>query len=1000
MRLRKALIWSVAILAVVGVTGFFILPPIAKSLLVEKVSQALQRPVSIDRIRINPYLLTMTVRGLEIKEKSGPEKFVSFDELYINLDTASIYRRALVLKEIRLTRPYFRIIRNPDATYNFSDLLTRPAEKKEDQEKKSEPFRFSLNNIRIEQGSLDFWDGPRKTKHTVRDLLVAVPFISNMSYRIDHYTQPLISANINGNLYALRGKTKPFADSLETVFDIEIKDLNIPYYLAYLPAELNFRLPSGFIDARLQVSYMQSRKKNPSLSVKGDVALKQLVINDRKDQPLLRFPSISIVIASLEPLAPAARFQKISLASPEANIRRGRHGELNLMALSTAKKDAKKPPGKQAAARDAKEAPPPLIDVDQFVVQEGKVAFRDEQPRRPVALSLTGIGLKVNGFSTRKESRAQLEMSAVLDNKGLITAAGPFDLDPLSAELTLKLDNIGIRAFQPYFTDRVKIGITSGHINAAGNLSLNSPARRGLSAKYAGNLLIANFRSIDRQNAEDFLKWKSLFLNNMQVGYNPLSVNIGQIALADFYTRLVVNSDGTLNVQNIVEDQTPPEAKKGEQPAGKGSAPEQTTAGQKTEEQKKDAPPAKTAAAVKKEPARTVRIGAITLQGGAVEFLDRKIKPHYSAKLSKIGGRISGLTSTEEKPAEVELRGKFQDHMPLEITGKINPLRENLFVDLKASFKDMDLSPVSPYSGKYIGYAIQKGKLSFDLRYLIVNRKLDSENRVFVDQLTLGNQVPSPDATKLPVGLAIALLRDRNGEIHLDIPVTGSTDDPQFSLGRLIIQVLVNLLTKAATAPFALLGSLFGGGEELSYVEFDYGRATVPASGQKKLQTLVKALYERPALKLDIEGHADPERDREGFKNYVIERKMKARKLNDMIKQGSPELSIDEVKIEPREHEKYLTQVYRAESFPKPRNIIGLVKSLPVPEMEKLLMTYTVVRGDDLKLLAAQRAQAVKETILKSPQIAPERVFIVEPKTLAPEKKEKVRDSRVDFRLK
>ena len=348
----------------------------------------------------------------------------------------------------------------------------------------------------------------------------------------------------------------------------------------------------------------------------------------------------------------------------------------------------------------------------------------------------------------------------------------------------------------------------------------------------------------------------------------------------------------------------------------------------------------------------------------------------------------------------MELRGKYEHHTPLEITGKIHPLRKDLFVDLKVSFKDMDLSPISPYSGTYVGYTIQKGKLSFDLKYLIVKKKLDSENKIFIDQLTLGEKVESPQATKLPVGLAIALLKDRKGEINLDIPVTGNIDDPKFSLGRIIIQVLVNLITKAITAPFALLGSLFGGGEELSYLEFDYGLATVSEQNLKKIQTLTKALYERPSLKLDIEGHADSENDREGLKHLSLERKMKARKLNDMIRQGLPAVPVDKVRIDPMEYDRYLTQVYMAESFPKPRTAVGVIKTLPASEMEKLMLAYTVIKEDDLKLLASERAMTVKDLILKSGQVTPDRVFIIEPKTLAPEKKEKQKDSRVDFKLK
>jgi hypothetical protein len=262
--------------------------------------------------------------------------------------------------------------------------------------------------------------------------------------------------------------------------------------------------------------------------------------------------------------------------------------------------------------------------------------------------------------------------------------------------------------------------------------------------------------------------------------------------------------------------------------------------------------------------------------------------------------------------------------------------------------------------------------------------------------------VESPQATKLPVGLAIALLKDRKGEINLDVPVTGSLDDPQFSIFRLVIQVLVNLITKAVTAPFALLGSLAGGREELGYIEYDYGRTTVSGANLKKIQTLAKALNDRPALKLDIEGHVDLQNDRDGMKKVQIERKMKARKLNDIISRNLPALPVpvDDVNILPQEYEKYLTQVYRAESFPKPRNVVGLVKTLPVAEMEKLLMTHAVVKDDDLRLLATQRAAGVKDLFLKTGQVTPDRIFLIEPKTLAPEKNEKLKDSRVDFKLK
>jgi len=990
-RLKMIMIGLVVLLAVIGVTGFFIAPPIVKSVMVEKLSEALKRPVSIKQIQINPYLLTATVRGFEIREPSGSEKFSSFDELYVNIDAFSIFKKALILKEIKLTGPYVRIIRNTDATYNFSDLLVKPADPEKDPQKKASPFNFSLNNIRIEGGSLDVRDGPKKMSHTVRDLMISIPFIANMDYMAEQHTQPVLSANINGNPYLLQGKTKPFHESLETVLDIDIKDFSLPYYLAYVPFDLNFKLLSGVVDTKLQLSYMQCRDKQHSLSIKGYVALKQLAVDDKKGLPLMRIPSLNVAITNIEPLTPLVQLGKVVLASPEVNIRRGKQGDINLLALLPADKKEKAKPDNQPAKTDEKASAPLPVDVDEFRIDAGKVTFRDDQPTDPVSLVLSNLNLKMTDFSTKKDSRSNLVLSMSIGSKGRISAVGPFTVYPLSAELAMNLNNIDIRPLQGYFTDKVKITVTGGAVTAGGKISLKDIREKGLSAAYAGKCLISNFKSIDKLNAEDFVAWKSLFFSDVRAGYNPLSVNIGRIALADFYAGVVIHENSVMNLQSIFEQEASPDK---ETPA----VPEEKVPGP----QKKEA--SQTVATPTAEPgkgsANVIKIDAIVLQGGRIDILDRSIQPNFSANFSEMGGRISGLSSIGEKPAEVELRGKYNNHMPAEITGNIHPLREDLFVDLKASFRDMDLSSVSPYSGRYVGRTIQKGKLSFDLRYLIVKGKLESENKVFIDQFTFGEQVDSPKATKLPVGFAIALLKDRKGQINLDIPVTGSLEDPQFSLGRLIVQVIVNLITRAVTAPFALIGSLVGGGEELGYVEFEYGRAAVSEADLKKIQTLTKALYERPALKLDIVGHTDLEHDREGLKRALVERKIKVSKFNDMIKQNLAVASVDDVSIAPQEYETFLIQAYTAETFPKPRTALGQIKPLPVEEMEKLMMTHVVIKDDDLRLLAARRAAAIRDEFLKSGQVEPDRIFIVEPKSLTPEKKEKLKDSRVEFKLK
>jgi hypothetical protein len=580
--------------------------------------------------------------------------------------------------------------------------------------------------------------------------------------------------------------------------------------------------------------------------------------------------------------------------------------------------------------------------------------------------------------------------------KGVVSANGILGIDPLSAQIKLTTKEIPVMPVQPYFANTVKIMVTDGSISSNGNVLLEYSKEKGMTASYKGEASVNHFASVDKINSEDFLKWDSLFFSGMDIGYTPLSVNINEVALTDFYSRFIINADGTLNVQNIIS--------KEEKKAAAEVEAEKTVPKATKENLIIDAKPEKrdeNALSDKKDNVRKfIRIEKFTLQGGTINFSDHYIKPNYSANFLELGGRVSGLSSEESRMADVDLRGKLDNYAPLEISGKINPLRDDLYVDLNVDFKDMDLSPVTPYSGRYAGYTIEKGKLSLSLHYLIVKKKLDAQNRVFLDQLTFGDKVDSPDATKLPVKLAIALLKNRKGEIDLNLPVSGQLDDPKFSLGSVIIKILVNILVKAATSPFALLGAIFGGGEELSYLDFDYGSFVLAEPGTKKLAILTRALNDRPALKLEIEGHVDLEKDKEGLRQYLFNKKIKAQKLKEMVKSGIVAGSVDDVKIEKDEYPKYLKMAYKAEKFPKPRNIIGIAKDLPVPEMEKLMFAHIEVKDDDLRMLASQRALAVKDYILKSKQVEPERIFLVEPKSLQPEKKEKLKDSRVDFRLK
>ncbi|MDH3237455.1 MAG: DUF748 domain-containing protein [Deltaproteobacteria bacterium] len=1098
--LRRFVLWPAVVLAVYAILGFFLLPLIARSVLVKQLSEKLHRPVTIQAIRINPFALSARVEGFSMKDRDGTGPFVAFEKLYLNLQVASIVRGGPVLREISLHSPSVTLVRNEDSTYNFSDLLggatSGPSEE-------GKPLRYSLNNIRIVGGSVDFDDRPKRTRHTVRDLSVAIPFLSSLPYAVEIFVHPSFEANINGTEVAFRGMTKPYSASRETTVDVNVRDFDIPHYLEYIPVQRNFRVPSGSIDAKAVLSFSQPAGQSPTLSFTGTVTLTDLSLTDVKDAPVLRLKSLTAGIGSLEPLARRAILDNVIITSPEVSLVREKTGVLNVVSLlpdRDGEGEAEKEPGPsfsveigdlrlaggnvsysdlsaprpfqvvaaidlstrfrsvsgeagnesvlsgletsvtslrfrrqeekedfievpeigakgvdvdftrrtvtigEVATRkgtvgmtrekdgaidlaklfsptegNAEEtaSPPPassakkpspewLVQVKKAALSDYSVTVVDRTPEDPVTARISQLRVAAEELSTEKNSRGRLSLAATVNKGGKVAFGGALGINPLSAELKVDARTIDLVPFQPYVTDRINISLTEGNISAKGKLALAAQDNT-IRTTYAGEFLVSKLATVDKATSEDFLKWDSLHLDGISLGTSPLSVAIREVALTDFYSRLIVTPEGTLNVQGIVRK---------EEPAPTG----ETT----------DTP----------EPPTPVSIPSVSLQGGRIHFTDYFIKPNYSATLLEIGGRISGLSSEATQMADVNLRGMLENYAPLEITGKINPLRNDLFLDLKADFKDMDLSPLTPYSGRYAGYTIEKGKLSLSLAYRIVERKLTASNNVFLDQFTFGDPVESPDATKLPVRLAVALLKDRNGEIKLDLPVSGSLDDPQFRLGRVILKIIVNLLTKAATSPFALLGAIFGGGEELSYLEFDYGKDTPGETGEAKLKTLAKALHDRPSLKLEIVGHVDSEKDREALRDLLFDRKVRSQKLQDLVSKGGEALSLDNVVVDAKEYPEYLKRAYRAEKFPKPRNFIGMVKNLPVPEMEKLMFTYLQVTDDDLRLLAQRRGQAVKDFLVQSKQVEPERVFLVMPKTLSPEKKEKQRDSRVEFVLK
>ena len=362
-----------------------------------------------------------------------------------------------------------------------------------------------------------------------------------------------------------------------------------------------------------------------------------------------------------------------------------------------------------------------------------------------------------------------------------------------------------------------------------------------------------------------------------------------------------------------------------------------------------------------------------------MNFSDYFVRPNYSANLTDVTGSVT--TMSAEQAGDIAIAARVDGAAPVEISGRILPFAKELSLDIAAKARDVDLPPLTPYAVKYAGYGIERGKLTFDVHYRVEKRKLTAENRLVLDQLTFNPQrVESPTATKLPVLLAVALLKDTRGVIDIQLPIAGSLDDPKFSVGGLIIQVIVNLITKAVTAPFTLLSAAFGKGEELSTIPFAPGSAAPGPEAQQRLDTLGKALAERPALRLDIGGRADPAADREALRRAAVESAMKREKMKSMAAAGNAPASVELVTIGADERVRWLTAAYRASSIAdRPRNVIGMLEDLPPARMEAMLLADAKVDDDTLRLLANARAESVKGA-LAATGIAGERLFLTAPR--------------------
>jgi len=911
----------------------------------------------------------LSLNTLEVQLGRADLSALDFHVDKVALSGLDLYARRLHDGEIDLLR---LLPEAPPAATGPPARHETPKEKPRGRSAPSGGPRFVVDALALDKINVHLRDETVRPAfvETVRDLSVHVAHLSNAPGARATVTTHLTA--VPGGVLAQTGtlSLEPFAAAGTVTLDGLEPGRFAPYYqdrLAFEVADGRVRLGAGYHLA--EAGHHTSVSLDDAFIEVSELKLRRRAAASKAPpEEFFRLAELAVRKVGVDLDAHTVKVGEVASHDLRVRAARNEAGVIDLTTLVTPAPAAKAeaPPGHAPAAPVAPATPAWSVDVANVELQGWGARFEDRAVKPRAVVALDGLGVHAAGLSTKPGSRATFDVKATLNQTGKLQVGGSAVAEPLAASVKFDLRDLAILPLQPYFRDKVNLVITDGAVSLKGQVKVEPPAAKAHAERrvaFTGDFDVAHFDALDGHKNEKLLSWKSFHVGGIEFTSTPPAVAVREIALTDYTAKLMIFPDAHFNLQDIAA------------PAPAAAAPSRSA----------PPPPAPaTGAAAPAAAPMKVTVGQVTLQGGDVSFTDRLIRPNYSTQLTELGGRVSGLSSDPQSTAEVSLRGAVDHSGTLTIDGKMNPLGKDLFVDLKIRLSDFQLPPTSPYAGHYAGYGIEKGKLSLSLDYRIAGRKLDAKNKLTLDQFTFGDKVDSPTAVKLPLKLAIALLKDRHGVIDIDLPISGSLDDPQFRLGPLILKTLGNLIVKAVTAPFSLIAKAFGGGDEESYLEFASGLSRVPPKGLTKLQGIARALRERPGLSFEIQGLADPQSDEGGLRQELYERKLRAQKRRALAEAGQASPADDALVIDPGERAQLIAAVYRAEGFPKPRAPNGSEKVLSPPEMEKLILANLRVEGDELRELALRRANAVRDALARAAPEAAPRLFLLDPRTSTP----------------
>ncbi|MCL4779874.1 MAG: DUF748 domain-containing protein [Gammaproteobacteria bacterium] len=974
-------LWAVlaALLAAWAALGFYAVPYFLDGLLKDTVRADYARELGIGEIRFNPFSLALEIDALSLPDADGGP-MLAFDRLRVDVELDSLWHRALSFREIAVDGLVVNAIVRPGGALNLADL-----QPDEPQPAGLQPLpRVMVADLRLSKSRIRFSDLDRP------DPFVAE--IDPVDFQLDDFT----TFADGGNRYRFSARAFDSgelswagtlqAEPLASAGEFRLAGLPLPRISAWLGDALPLDIARGSLAVQGRYEYADD-SGGPTLEL-ADTVLELAGVSLRARGNAADYVVLDSLQADGGRLSLAARqleFASLAIDGGTVSAWLTPAGELNLPGLlgeareaagrpSTEVPEASPAPagtaGQQARQQDW-EIRLPAIAASKLDVQ-----LEDRSVQPAATLQLNPLGFTLSGYTSRPGAVVKLAVDAVVNGKGRLQTAAELELDTLAAQADIELSDFELGVLQPYIARESSMTLLAGELGLKGRLGY-APAEPAAKIDFEGDVTVSALHTIDNALEEDFIKWKKLQLEGLRYRSQPESLRIRTVTAQSPYVRLIIAPDGNTNVAAILAG-----------PGATATPASGPTLGGQPAGAVLDNP----SALPPEPPPFPMQIGTVRIEDGSTNFADFTIKPNFATGIGKLKGTITGLSSDPASRAKVELDGQVDRFSPVTIRGEVNPLAAETWLDMAMNFRNIEMASFTPYSGRFAGYTIRRGKLSADLNYKLNERKLDADHRIVIDQLELGDKVESPDSIGLPLKLAVALLRDRNGVIDIELPVAGSLDDPSFRVGPIIWKVFVNLLSKAVTAPFALLGNLFGGGEELNIIAFPVGKATLDEAARQKLDALVRALSERPGLELSVPAVFSREPDTASLVESRLRRDVLRAKKAELAakKQPADALDFELLSADRADYLRQLTTVYRkaygaGARLPEPPAPPPGTAAVPDTEEARIARVEQAVRerieitDDDLYALARRRAEAVQEQLLGDTGIDPARVFLSSP---------------------